>query len=198
MVLPTFLLIGKGKPHFTHVFIYLNTARLFHSRIEANDLTPVERQKTTITNSLDFSVISVNYSDDEGNNDLMGCLSSILFPKQPQGSLNAGLKAGELITEASQVLSIYPVRKEPLPSYSGGKASDRKKFRFPKSFYLDRFMQEDEVLTREISQIEKEGLEKVKQLTQKKQALTHFGVFSLLFDTKERVADLLFLRIKTR
>lgn len=168
---------NRSAPYFVACFISnVCGKRLFHSRCVPNDYGPDDQDTRPLNNSSDLSVINVNYNDQEGKNDLVGCLASQFFPQQPHGLLNVNQAKGELFSDLAEVLAFYPVREEPLPSYSGGKASDRKKFRFQKYLYLDRFMLENEVLAREISRFEKEELEQVKALTEKKDALTHFEV----------------------
>lgn len=73
-------------------------------------------------------------------------------------------------------MAFYPIREEALPAYSTGKASDRKKFKFPKFFYFDRFTLENEGLARKLTWYEKEELAEIKALVEKKEALTHFDV----------------------
>ena len=120
--------------------------RLFHSRI--NDGTSQEQAAFDAKN--DFSFISVEYNDEDGSSDLVGCLTSQGFPKfRKQRPLNKDhtntTGAGERATiEAADVIAFALSRefKTP-PSHhnSTTKISQerRRKFSFPQSFYLDRF-----------------------------------------------------------
>ena len=83
------------------------------------------------------------------------------------------------MTTPADVLAFQPVRDESLPSYStatNGKKVERKKFKFPTFFFLDRFMQENEALARDGILLEREVTDKIKRLTLKSQGLTHFDV----------------------
>ena len=116
--------------------------RLFHSRI--NDGTSQERAAFDAKN--DFSFISVEYNDEDGSSDLVGCLTSQGFPKfRKQRSPNRDrATTGERATiEAADVIAFALAREyKALPSRSDSTtriSQERRKFSFPESFYLDRF-----------------------------------------------------------
>lgn len=147
--------------------------RLFHSR--------VENVKPESNEYKDISLFSVKYNDEDGSNDLVGCLSNQIFPKFPKrGSLNTGPAAiPELaITTTADVVAFVPVRDESLPSYQDTVTGrpQRRKFSFPESFYLDRFLMTNHERARGIIQNANVAEEEIRRLIKKKSEFTKLDV----------------------
>lgn len=159
--------------------------RLFYSHID--DVIPEPHEQTTFDLKKDFSLFSVKYNDEDGSNDLMGCLSNQVFPKSPKrGSLNAGIvTAGEhAITVAADVIAFAPARDESLPSYPDtltGKPQQRRKFSFPESFYLDRFLMTNHERAQKIIQNANIAEEEIRRLIKKKSEFTKLDVSGIRF-----------------
>ena len=154
--------------------------RLFHSHI--NDVTPEPHERTAFDVERDFSLFSLKYNDEDGSNDLVGCLANQIFPKLPtrRGSLNSGpVTTGELaITVAADVIAFAPVRDENLPSYQDtltGKPQ-RKKFSFPESFYLDRFLMQNHERAQKVIQNASVAEEEIRRLIKKRSEFTKLDV----------------------
>lgn len=143
--------------------------RLFHSQVK--NLKPESNEYK------DFSLFSVRYNDEDGLNDLVGCLSNQIFPKFPKrGSLNAGPAAIlELaITTTADVVAFAPVRDESLPSYQDTVTGrpQRRKFSFPEFFYLDQFLMTNHERARGIIQNANVAEEEIQRLIKKKSEFT--------------------------
>lgn len=146
-------------------------------------MTPEPHERTAFDEKTDLSLFSIKYGDEDGSNDLIGCLANQVFPKLPKrGSLNAdsGTAMGErVITEAADVIAFAPERDESLPSYQDsatGKPQQRRKFSFPDSFYLDRFLRENHEGARKVIQDGTVAEEEIRRLTKKKSEFTKLDV----------------------
>lgn len=155
--------------------------RLFHSHTVAVTSEPDER--TIFDVKTDLPLFSIKYSDEDGSNDLVGCLANQVFPKFPKrGSLNAdsGTATGvRVITEAADVIAFAPARDESLPSYQDtttGKPPQRRKFSFPDAFYLDRFLRANHEGAQKIIQDGSVAEEEIQRLTKKKSEFTKLDV----------------------
>lgn len=154
--------------------------RLLHSRVEDATLEPHER--TAFELEKDFSLFSVKYNDEDGSNDLIGCLANQVFPKLPKrGSLNVGpgVTGEYAITVTSDVIAFAPTRDESLPSYQDsvtGKALQRRKFSFPETFYLDRFLMANHERAQKVIQNANVAEEEIRRLIQKKSEFTKVDV----------------------
>ena len=161
--------------------------RLFHSH--TIDVTPEPRERTVFDLKADSSLFSIKYNDEDGSNDLVGCLANQVFPKFPKrGSLNTdSSKTGECtITEAADVIAFAPARDENLPPYQDtvtGKPQQRRKFSFPDSFYLDRFLRENHERAQKVIQNGNVAEEEIRRLTKKKSELTKLDVSGICFST---------------
>ena len=131
----------------------------------------------------DVSLFSIKYNDEDGSNDLIECLSNQVFPKLPKrGTLNAdpGVAGERTITEAADVIAFAPMRDESLPSYQDtltGKPQ-RRKFRFPDSFYLDRFLRVNHERAQKVIQNAAVAEEEIRRLIKKKSEITKLDVSS--------------------
>ena len=127
-------------------------------------------------------MFSVKYNDEDGSNDLIGCLANQVFPRfQQRGSLNVGPDAGgeRAIAVAGDVIAFAPTRDEGLPSYQDtvtGKPQQRKKISFPESFYLDRFLMANHERAQEIIQNATLAEEEIRRLQKKKSEFTMLDV----------------------
>jgi hypothetical protein len=161
---------------FKHVLL---RHRLFHSH--TIDVTPGQHERTVFDVETDISSFSIKYNDEDGSNDLVGCLSNQVFPKFPkQGSLNAdpGTVGERAITEVADVIAFAPARDESLPSYQDtltGKPQ-RRKFSFPDSFYLDRFLRENHERAQKVIQNANVAEEEIQRLIKKKSEITKLDV----------------------
>lgn len=147
-------------------------------------MTPEPCERTVFDTNKDFSLFPVKYTDEDGSNDLVGCLASQIFPKFPkQGTLNAD--SGErVVTQAADVIAFAPVRDESLPSYQDaatGKSQQRRKFSFPDSFHLDRFSMTNHERAREIIQNANVAEEEIRRLKKKKTEFTKLDVSDIWF-----------------
>ena len=163
--------------------------RLFHSHTV--DVTPEPHERTVFDAKADLSLFSVKYNDEDGSNDLVGCLANQVFPKSSKrGSLNANPSTtGELvITEASDVIAFAPARDESLPPYQDaatGKPQQRRKFSFPDSFYLDRFLRANHEEAQEVIQDGNIAEEEIRRLTKKKSEFTKLDVSGICTGLRE-------------
>lgn len=153
--------------------------RLFHSH--TIDLAPEPHEPTVFDAETDLSLFFLKYNDEDGLNDLAGCLSNQVFPKfSKRGSLNAdpGTTGERAITEAADVIAFAPARDESLPSYQDtltGKPQ-RKKFTFPDSFYLDRFLRVNHERAQKVIQNANVAEEEIRRLMRKKSEITKLDV----------------------
>ena len=155
--------------------------RLFHSHTVAVTSEPDER--TVFDVKTDLPLFSIKYNDEDGSNDLVGCLANQVFPKFPKrGSLNTDsgtATGGRVITEAADVIAFAPARDESLPSYQDtatGKPPQRRKFSFPESFYLDRFLRANHEGAQKVIQDGSVAEEEIRRLTKKKAEFTKLDV----------------------
>jgi hypothetical protein len=154
--------------------------RLFHSHLD--DVTPEPQEQTDFHVNQDFSLFSLKYNDEDGSNDLVGCLANQVFPKFPRrGLLNTGpVTTGErAITIAADVIAFTPARDENLPPYQDaltGKPQQRRKFSFPESFYLDRFLMTNHERAQKIIQNANVAEEEIRRLIKKKSEFTKLDV----------------------
>ena len=154
--------------------------RLFHSHTA--DVIPEPHEQAVFDVKVDLSLFSIKYNDEDGSNDLIGCLANQVFPKFPKrGSLNAdpGTTRVSAITEAADVIAFAPARDENLPSYQdsvAGKPQQRRKFSFPDSFYLDRFLRMNHDRAQKVIQNGNVAEEEIRRLTNKKSELTKLDV----------------------
>lgn len=154
--------------------------RLFHSNID--DVTPEPHERTVFDVNKDFSLFPLKYNDEDGSNDLVGCLANQVFPKLPKrGSLDSGpVATGECaITVAADVIAFSPARDENLPPYQDtltGKPSQRRKFSFPEFFYLDRFLMTNHERAQRIIQNANVAEEEIRRLIKKKSEFTKLDV----------------------
>ena len=153
---------------------------MFHSHIA--DAQPEPHERGTFDPSADWSLFSVRYNDDDRSNDLVGCLANQVFPKvSKRGSLNAesDTTTEHVIAEAADVIAFAPVRDESLPSYQDtvvGKSQQRRKFSFPDSFYLDRFLITNHERAQKVIQDGNVAEEEIRRLTKKKSEFTKLDV----------------------
>ena len=132
----------------------------------------------------DISLFSIKYNDEDGSNDLIGCLSNQVFPKlQKRGTLNVdpGTTGERTVTEAADVIAFVPTRDESLPSYQDtltGKPQQRRKFYFPDSFYLDRFLRVNHERAKKVIQNANVAEEEIRRLIKKKSEITKLDVSS--------------------
>ena len=113
--------------------------RLFHSRI--NDAT--SQGRSAFDAKIDFSLISLVYNDGDESSDLMGCLTNQVFPVFPeQRSLGTEhtTTGGCATMEPADVIAFALARDESPTSPALGGSQQRRKFSFPESFRLDRFV----------------------------------------------------------
>ena len=154
--------------------------RLLHSHTV--DVTLEQHERTVFDIETDISLFPIKYNDEDGSNDLVGCLSNQVFPKFPKrGSLNAGSgTVGErAITEAADVIAFTPARDESLPSYQDtltGKPQQRRQFSFPDSFYLDRFLRANHERAQKVIQDANVAEEEIRRLIKKKSEITKLDV----------------------
>jgi len=155
--------------------------RLFHSHTVA--VTPEPDERTVFDVKADLPLFSIKYNDEDGSNDLVGCLANQVFPKfQKRGPLNtgSGTATGErVITEAADVIAFALARDESLPSYQDtatGKPPQRRKFSFPDSFYLDRFLRANHEGAQKVIQDGSVAEEEIRRLTKKKSEFTKLDV----------------------
>ena len=155
--------------------------RLFHSHTVA--VTPEPDERSVFDAKTDLPLFSIKYDDEDRSNDLVGCLANQVFPKFPkQGLLNAdsGTATEEcVITEAADVIAFAPARDESLPSYQDtatGKPPQRRKFSFPESFYLDRFLRANHEGVQQVIQDGSVAEEEIRRLTKKKSEFTKLDV----------------------
>src|SRR5258708_2210113 len=83
--------------------------RLFHSHLE--DVTPEPHEPTVFDVNKDFSLFPLKYNDEDGSNDLVGCLANQIFPKFLKlGSLNTDPVTTweRAITVAADVIAFTP------------------------------------------------------------------------------------------
>jgi len=146
-------------------------------------VTPEPDDPTVFDAQNDFPLFSIKYNDEDGSNDLIGCLANQVFPKFPKrGPLNAdsGTATGaRVITEAADVIAFAPARDESLPSYQDsatGKPPQRRKFSFPDSFYLDRFLRTNHEGAQKVIQDGSVAEEEIQRLTKKKSEFTKLDV----------------------
>ena len=148
-------------------------------------MTPEPHEPTIFDVETDLSLFSVKYNDEDGSNDLVGCLSNQVFPKlSKRGSLNAdsGTTGERVITKAADVIAFAPSRDESLPSYQdslAGKPQQRRKFSFPDSFYLDRFLRENHERTQKAIQNANVAEEEIRRLLKKKSEITKLDVSAI-------------------
>ena len=152
--------------------------RLFHSH--TIDVTPEQHERTAFDVETDISLFSIKYNDEDGSNDLIGCLSNQVFPKSSKrGALDAdpGTTGERAITEAADVIAFAPARDESLPSYSlTDKLQQRRKLSFPDSFYLDRFLRANHERAQKVIQNANIAEEEVRRLIKKKSEITKIDV----------------------
>lgn len=145
-------------------------------------MTPEPYERTTFDVTKDFSLFSVKYNDEDGSNNLVGCLANQVFPKFPnRGALDAGTVPTEehAITVAADVIAFSPTRDESLPSYQDavtGKPKQRRKFSFPGSLYLDRFMMKNHEQAQKIIKNANVAEEEIRRLIKKKSEFTKLDV----------------------
>ena len=188
MALPHDIQIGQGDVWHHHRSTLLFSAdpeptplchRLFHSHID--DVAPEPDERTVFDVEKDFSLFSVKYNDEDGSNDLITCLANQVFPKFPKrGSLSTGpATTGERVIDvAADVIAFAPARDENLPSYQdtiNGKPQ-RRKFSFPDSFYLDRFLMTNHERAQKIIQNANVAEEEIRRLIKKKSEFTKLDV----------------------
>jgi hypothetical protein len=149
-------------------------------------VTPERHERTVFDVKTDVSLFSIKYNDEDGSNDLIGCLSNQVFPKFPKrGTLNAdpGATGERTIAEAADVIAFAPMRDESLPSYQDtltGKPQQRRKFSFPDSFYLDRFLRVNHERTQKVIQNATVAEEEIRRLIKKKSEITKLDVSGTL------------------
>ena len=154
--------------------------RLFHSHIV--DVTPEPHKRKVFDLKTDISLFSIKYNDEDESNDLIRCLSNQVFPKAPKlGPLNVdpGTPGERAITEAADVIAFAPARDESLPSYQDaltGKPRQRRKFSFPESFYLDRFLRANHEQAQKVIQNANIAEEEIRRLVKKKSEITKLDV----------------------
>jgi len=159
--------------------------RLFHSHIV--DVAPQSHKRTVFDVETDWPLFSIKYNDEDGLNDLVGCLANQIFPKSTKrGSLNAdpGTAGGRAITEPADVIAFATTRDESLPSYQDtviGKPQQRRKFSFPDSLYLDRFLMTNHERAREVIQNANVAEDEIRRLVKKKYELTKLDVRGVRF-----------------
>jgi len=187
VALPPDIQTGRGKlwpppPPFPTVLKHVHLRhRLFHSHTV--DVTPEPHERTVFDGNSDLSLFSIKYTDEDGSNDLVGCLANQVFQKFPKrGSLSTdpGTTAGErVITEAADVIAFAPARDESLPSYQDaatGKPPQRRKFSFPDSFYLDRFLRANHDGAQKVIQDGTVAEEEIRRLAKRKSEFTKLDV----------------------
>lgn len=154
--------------------------RLFHSH--AVDVAPEPHKRTVFDLETDISLFSIKYNDEDGSNDLIGCLSNQVFPKLSKlGPLNVdpGTPRERAITDAADVIAFAPARDESLPSYQDtltGKPRQRRMFSFPESFYLDRFLRANHERAQKVIQNANIAEEEIRRLIKKKSEITKLDV----------------------
>ena len=154
--------------------------RLFHSH--TINVTPEQHERTVFDAETDISLFSIKYNDEDGSSDLVGCVSSQVFPKlSRRGTLNAdpGTIGERVITEVADVIAFAPARDESLPSYQDtltGKPQQRRKFSFPDSFYLDRFLRANHERAEKVIQNANIAEEEIRRLIKKKSEITKLDV----------------------
>jgi hypothetical protein len=154
--------------------------RLFYSHI--SNVAPEPPEQTSSDVESDISLFPVKYNDEDGSNDLVGCLANQVFPKLPKrGPLNAdpGTTGERAITDAADVIAFAPVRDESLPSYQDtvtGRPQQRRKFSFPNSFYLDRFLMTNHERAQKMIQNANVAEEEIRRLRKKKTEFTKLEV----------------------
>lgn len=145
-------------------------------------MAPEPHERIAFDVNKDFSLFSVKYNDEDGSNDLVGCLANQVFPKFPKrGPLNMGpATPGEhAISVAADVIAFTPARDESLPSYQDtvtGKPKQRRTFSFPESFYLDRFLMVNHERARKLIQNANVAEEEIRRLMKKKSEFTKLDV----------------------
>jgi hypothetical protein len=145
-------------------------------------VTPEPHERTVFDVKTDSSLFSIKYNDEDGSNDLVGCLANQVFPKvSKRGSLNAdpSTTTEGAITEAADVIAFAPARDESLPSYQDAvtvKPQHRRKFSFPDSFYLDRFLRVNHERAQKVIQNGNVAEEEIRRLIKKKSELTKLDV----------------------
>ena len=148
-------------------------------------MTPEPHERVVFDAKTDVPLFSIKYNDEDGSNDLIECLSNQVFPKlQNRGTLNAdpGVTGERTITEVADVIAFAPMRDESLPSYQDtltGKPQQRRKFSFPDSFYLDRFLRVNHERAQKVIQNATVAEEEIRRLIKKKSEITKLDVSSL-------------------
>lgn len=188
VVLPPNIQTGRGKIWHHHrstpfpvvLKHVLLRHRLFHSH--TIDVTPEQHERTVFNVETDISLFSVKYNDEDGSNDLIGCLSNQVFPKfSKRGVLDAdpGTTAERAITDVADVIALALARDESLPSYQDTlteKSQQRRKFSFPASFYLDRFLRANHERAQKVIQNANVAEEEIRRLMKKKSEITRLDV----------------------
>jgi hypothetical protein len=160
--------------------------RLFHFRY--GDITASETDATTNNNQETF-IVKVTVGTSSGNNetaatsmganDLVSQLSSQLSQSNQKVIFEPSQVVAFQLTSAPQVLPSYSSSTNTGTGAGGG---GRKKFKYPKSIYLDQFLRENADLANEKRRLGREMNEEVQRLALKKQGLMYFKVtFSIYF-----------------
>jgi hypothetical protein len=151
---------------------------LFHSHTV--DVTPEPHERTVFDVKMDLSLFSIKHNDEDGSSDLVGCLANQVFPNiSKRGLLNADPGTTErAITDAADVIAFAPARDESLPPYQDAVTGkpQRRKFSFPESFYLDRFLRENHERAKKVIRNGNVAEEEIRRLIKKKSELTRLDV----------------------
>ncbi|RDX44562.1 hypothetical protein OH76DRAFT_1466134 [Lentinus brumalis] len=134
-------------------------------------------------NTHNLSVVRVNVRSSPESNDLLSALSAEFAP--PDTLKNKATAKRHVIVEPSEVIAFELIRDATPPSYDAvlGRKSERSLFKYPKSLYLDQFMQESFELANEKRMAQRGLLDGIKELEARKKNL-------LNFNDKDTLADL--------
>lgn len=113
------------------------------------------------------SIVSVTIGSNGNNHDLMSCLSA-----QFATPADEPRKKQDVILEPSDVVAFE------LISGSRVTTTERKPFSYPKSIFLDQFLQENAEMASATRAHQRDVTEEVEALTLKKKSLTSFDVRS--------------------
>ncbi|KAI0718526.1 hypothetical protein C8T65DRAFT_638279 [Cerioporus squamosus] len=127
-------------------------------------------------NNHNLSVVRVNVGSSPQSNDLISALSAEFAP--PDSLKNKAAVKRHVIVEPSEVIAFELVRDVAPPSYDAaiGRKSERSIFKYPKSLYLDQFMQESFELANEKRMAQRGLLDGIKALEARKKNLLQFNV----------------------
>ncbi len=130
-------------------------------------------------NTHNLSVVRVNVRSSPESNDLLSALSAEFAP--PDTLKNKATAKRHVIVEPSEVIAFELIRDATPPSYDAvlGRKSERSLFKYPKSLYLDQFMQESFELANEKRMAQRGLLDGIKELEARKKNLLNFNVRSM-------------------